>query len=64
LNPAEAALRRADKVLDGLGDRLGLSPQSRARLGVVISHTQLAQAQADRLIGTMFRPSIDLGEAE
>jgi hypothetical protein len=51
-------------VLDGLGDRLGLSPQSRARLGVVISHTQLAQAQADRLIGTMFRPSIDLGEAE
>jgi HK97 family phage prohead protease len=40
LNPAEAALRRADKVLLELGDRLGLSPASRARLGLVLSLTE------------------------
>ena len=59
LNPAEAALRRADKVLDGLGDRLGLSPASRARLGLVISQTELASAEANRILSGMFVPYID-----
>ena len=43
LNPAEMALRRADKVLLELGDRLGLSPASRARLGLVINQAALAR---------------------
>jgi P27 family predicted phage terminase small subunit len=33
-NPAEAMLRRADKALDALTDRLGLVPLSRGRLGL------------------------------
>ena len=55
LNPAEAALRRADKALDALADRLGLSPTARARLGVEISQTQLAQANADRVMAGLFQ---------
>ena len=64
LNPAEAALRRADKALDSLADRLGLSPTARARLGVEISQTQLAQANADRVLAGLFQtassPLLDL----
>jgi P27 family predicted phage terminase small subunit len=33
-NPAEAMLRRVDKALDALTDRLGLVPLSRGRLGL------------------------------
>ena len=49
LNPAEAALRRADKVLIELGDRLGLSPAARARLGLVLNQAALASAEASTL---------------
>lgn len=58
LNPAEAALRRADKVVTELADRLGLSPASRARLGLVISQTELAAAEANRILNGMFIPAV------
>jgi P27 family predicted phage terminase small subunit len=54
LNPAEAALRRCDKVLLELGDRLGLSPASRARLGLVVNQAALANAEASRLLDNMY----------
>jgi P27 family predicted phage terminase small subunit len=57
LNPAEAALRRADKVLTELGDRLGLTPAARARLGLVINAAELAGVEAERILGSMFRPT-------
>ncbi len=64
INPAEAALRRADKVLTELGDRLGLSPAARARLGLVINQAELAGAEANRILGSMFtRPIIEGEEA-
>lgn len=54
INPAEAALRRCDKVLLELGDRLGLSPASRARLGLVVNQAALASAEASRLLDNMY----------
>jgi P27 family predicted phage terminase small subunit len=57
LNPAEAALRRADKVVTELGDRLGLTPAARARLGLVISQAELAGAEAGRILSAMFVPA-------
>ena len=56
LNPAEAALRRADKVLDGLCDRLGLSPQARERGWGSFSIRHNSPTR--RLIGS-FRPCSD-----
>jgi phage terminase small subunit len=58
INPAEAALRRADKVLLELGDRLGLSPASRARLGLVINQAALASAEASRLLDNMYQADV------
>ncbi len=54
INPAEMALRRADKVLTELGDRLGLNPAARARLGLVINQAELASAEANRILGSIF----------
>jgi P27 family predicted phage terminase small subunit len=65
LNPAEQALRRADKVMTELSDRLALSPAARARLGLVVNTAELAGAEAGRILGTMFTPAvIDVEEAE
>lgn len=65
LNPAEAALRRADKVLTELGDRLGLTPAARARLGLTINQAELAGAEAGRILSSMFRsPVIDMEEEQ
>jgi P27 family predicted phage terminase small subunit len=64
LNPAEGALRRADRVLTELGDRLGLSPASRARLGLTISQAELAQSEAQRILSGMFRPPAVDAEGE
>jgi P27 family predicted phage terminase small subunit len=62
-NPALAALRHSDKVLTELADRLGLSPASRARLGLVISQTELAAAEASSILGRMWAPgTIDIDE--
>jgi P27 family predicted phage terminase small subunit len=58
INPAEAALRRCDKVLLELGDRQGLSPASRARLGLVINQAALASAEASRLLDNMFTADV------
>jgi P27 family predicted phage terminase small subunit len=55
VNPAEAALRRADRLLTDLSDRLGLTPAARARLGLTINAAELAGAEADRILGSMFR---------
>jgi P27 family predicted phage terminase small subunit len=57
LNPAEAALRRCDRVLLELARDLGLTPASRARLGLTISLGALAAAEAGRVLGTMYAPS-------
>jgi phage terminase small subunit len=64
LNPAEAALRRADAVLDRLAGHLGLSPAARARLGLTISQAELAVVEADRVLAAMFRPAIDEGDED
>ncbi len=65
INPAEAALRRADKVMTELGDRLGLSPAARARLGLTISQAELADAEGRRILAGMFRsPLIDIEEED
>jgi P27 family predicted phage terminase small subunit len=58
LKPAEAGLRRADKVVTELGDRLGLTPAARARLGLVISQAELAGAEAGRILSSMFVPDV------
>ena len=58
LNPAEQSLRRADKVVTELGDRLGLTPAARARLGLVVNQAELARAEAGRILGSMFRPPV------
>jgi P27 family predicted phage terminase small subunit len=59
LNPAEMALRRTDKTLLDLSDRLGLSPASRARLGLTINRAELAVAEATRVLHSMYTPVID-----
>ena len=65
LNPAEAAFRRADKVVTELGDRLGLTPAARARLGLTINQAELAGAEADRILSRMFTiPVIDVEEED
>jgi phage terminase small subunit len=58
INPAEAALRRADKILLELSDRLGLSPAARARLGLVANQAALASAEASRLLDQMFTADV------
>lgn len=58
LNPAEAAQRRADKVVTELGDRLGLTPASRARLGLIINSAALASAEASRLLDSMYAAEV------
>ena len=54
-NPAVPALRALGKELDQLGDRLAASPASRARLGLTITRARAAQADADNLLGRMWR---------
>jgi phage terminase small subunit len=49
-NPAEGQLRRCDRALNELADRLALSPASRARLGVT---TARGGAVAAMLIAQM-----------
>lgn len=44
-HPAVAMLRSTGKELDALAAQLGLSPQARVRLGLVISQTAQANAQ-------------------
>ena len=58
INPAEQALRRCDKVLLDLSDRLGLSPASRARLGLTLNRAALASAEASRLLDNMFTADV------
>jgi phage terminase small subunit len=50
MNPAEMALRRIDRALDVLADRLGLSPVARARLGLTVSNAMAAEATAEKII--------------
>jgi len=45
LHPSEGALRRIDRALNDLSDRLALTPAARARLGLTVATTQLAAAQ-------------------
>lgn len=56
-NPAEAMLRRADKAIDELSDRLGLSPAARARLGLAISRAALAGGDVAELLARARRPA-------
>jgi phage terminase small subunit len=44
-NPAEQQLRRIDKALDAVTAALGLSPTSRARLGVAASDGAILSAR-------------------
>jgi P27 family predicted phage terminase small subunit len=54
INPAAKALRDVGKELDSLTLQLGLSPQSRARLGWIVTQSRLAQAETQRLLGPDF----------
>jgi P27 family predicted phage terminase small subunit len=56
LNPAVLALKNSERTMTELADRLGLSPASRARLGLTISLGALAAAEAGRVLGTMYSP--------
>lgn len=58
INPAEQALRRCDKILLDLSDRLGLSPASRARLGLTLNQAALASAEASRLLDNMYQADV------
>jgi len=53
LNPAEAALRRIDKRISDLAESLGMSPHSRARLGLKALE---ATARADRILASRNKP--------
>ena len=44
-NPAEQQLRRIDKAIDAVTAALGLSPTSRARLGVAASDSAILSAR-------------------
>jgi P27 family predicted phage terminase small subunit len=58
LNPAILALKNSERTMTELADRLGLSPASRARLGLTISLGALAAAEAGRVLGTMYSPAV------
>jgi P27 family predicted phage terminase small subunit len=53
LNPLIPALRAIDRALDSVSDRLGLSPVSRARLGLTVSNALAAEATAERILGDL-----------
>jgi phage terminase small subunit len=52
------ALKNAEKTMTELSDRLGLSPASRARLGLTISLGALAAAEAGRVLTAMYSPPV------
>jgi P27 family predicted phage terminase small subunit len=52
-NPAAEMLRKLDRELDGMSDRLGMSPAARARLGLTISKAALAGADASSLLARL-----------
>lgn len=58
LNPAVMALKNAERTLSELAGTLGLTPASRARLGLTISLAELASAEAGRVLNTMFLPPV------
>jgi P27 family predicted phage terminase small subunit len=65
VNPAILALKNSERTMTELADRLGLSPSSRARLGLTISLAELAAAEAGRVLGTMFsQTAIDIEESK
>ena len=53
VNPAVGELRRIDRALDTLGDRLGLSPAARGRLGLVVSQAEQALATSASLVARL-----------
>ncbi|MHB8330426.1 MAG: P27 family phage terminase small subunit [Acidimicrobiales bacterium] len=55
-NPAEAALRRADKAIDSLSAALGLTPASRARLAVAQVEIE---SRAERLLAARKKEPTD-----
>jgi len=57
INPAEAALRRVDKEITALSDRLALSPAARARLGLLVTSAGRNQAEIQRVLASKYRPT-------
>lgn len=53
-HPLLRELRAIDKALDAGQAALGLTPASRARLGLAVTSAQRAQAEADALIAAMY----------
>jgi P27 family predicted phage terminase small subunit len=53
-NPMAAVMRAYDKEIDALSDRIGASPAARARLGLVVSRTAQAQADAQSILAHMY----------
>jgi hypothetical protein len=49
-----AKFRRCDRTIDHVVKTMGLSVESRARLGYVVSQARLANAEVERLLGTDF----------
>jgi len=54
-NPALSELRRLDKALDDLADRLGLVPAARAKLGLTFTTAERQVAEIDAVLSGMYR---------